>query len=403
MKPWKAFRSSILRWCSAAILAFGVLCVAPAPASAEVGISFGVFYDSLAPYGEWLYVGNYGRVWRPRVSVVGVDFRPYVTGGHWVYTDYGWSFESDYDWGWAPFHYGRWLPDPRFGWVWIPDTVWAPAWVDWRYGDGYIGWAPLAPAGGPIVIDNYYSAWCFVPTRHFLSRDFYHHAEPFDRIHVHFGATVPIHNQVTYGPAKWYVGPPAGQVAAAVGQPVRPVAIVPPRPGAVQPVHAGVPTVVSAPVGRTTGTPVTTPNVARLPAPVWSAGHPVTSPAPVPGTSTQAAPSPQFPRPQPGWGAHPAPSQIAPAPQPRPTFVQPVPTARAASPMPVTGRAAAAPQAPSFHEPSATFRPPTSYGTHAPVAMIAPRAAPSPVAPGPAQHAATPNARGTPIARAQVR
>jgi hypothetical protein len=374
MKPWKAFRSSILRLCCAAILAFGTLCVAPAPASAEVGISLGVFYDSLTPYGDWLYVGPYGRVWRPRVSVVGIDFRPYVSGGHWVYTDYGWSFESDYEWGWAPFHYGRWLSDSEFGWVWVPDTVWAPAWVDWRYGDGYIGWAPLAPLGARIVVDNYYPAWCFVPTRHFLARDFYHHAVPLDRIDVHFGATVPIHNEVAYGGARWYAGPPAGQVAAAVGQPIHPVALVPPKPGAVQPVRASAPTVVSAPVGRTVVTP----------APNWSAGRAVNLPAPVAGTSTQAPPSAQVPRLQTGWGAQPAPSHVSPPaglPTPQsaaPQFHSNAPSARFIAPAP---------------QPRSTFVQPAPY------AMVAPRAAPATVALGPGRPVATPSARGTPFAR----
>ncbi|HEX4138962.1 MAG TPA: DUF6600 domain-containing protein, partial [Candidatus Methylacidiphilales bacterium] len=29
--------------------------------------------------------------------------------------------------------------------VWVPGYTWAPAWVSWRYGDGYVGWAPLPP------------------------------------------------------------------------------------------------------------------------------------------------------------------------------------------------------------------------------------------------------------------
>jgi hypothetical protein len=35
--------------------------------------------------------------------------------------------------------------DPVHTWVWIPGIEWAPAWVSWRVGGGYIGWAPLAP------------------------------------------------------------------------------------------------------------------------------------------------------------------------------------------------------------------------------------------------------------------
>ncbi|MFY0581164.1 DUF6600 domain-containing protein [Cystobacter fuscus] len=100
------------------------------------------FIDELAPYGQWLALPNVGLVWKPSPSVVGPDFVPYATGGQWVYSDEGWTFVSQWDWGWAPFHYGRWFLSSDDGWVWVPDTDWAPAWVDWRSGDGYIGWAP---------------------------------------------------------------------------------------------------------------------------------------------------------------------------------------------------------------------------------------------------------------------
>lgn len=105
------------------------------------------FRSTLDPYGTWTDDPNYGTVWVPSSSVVGPDFTPYVSAGHWVYdTDYVWV--SDYDWGWAPFHYGRWVYGPGFGWEWVPGRAYAGAWVSWRYGVGdwaYVGWAPLAP------------------------------------------------------------------------------------------------------------------------------------------------------------------------------------------------------------------------------------------------------------------
>jgi len=48
-------------------------------------------------------------------------------------------------WGWATYHYGRWVNLDGTGWCWVPGYTWAPAWVSWRYGDGYCGWAPLPP------------------------------------------------------------------------------------------------------------------------------------------------------------------------------------------------------------------------------------------------------------------
>ncbi|MGH7269951.1 MAG: DUF6600 domain-containing protein, partial [Polyangiaceae bacterium] len=118
------------------------------------------FDSALDPYGSWADDPTYGRVWVPSASVVGSDFTPYVSAGHWDYdedgSDYAWV--SDYDWGWAPFHYGRWAYAAGPGWEWIPGRVYAGAWVSWRYGEGawgYVGWAPLPPTwcwrGGAAV------------------------------------------------------------------------------------------------------------------------------------------------------------------------------------------------------------------------------------------------------------
>jgi hypothetical protein len=105
------------------------------------------FRSALDPYGSWNEDPNYGTVWVPSSDVVGQDFTPYVSAGHWVY-DHDYAWVSDYDWGWAPFHYGRWVYAQGPGWEWIPGRSYAGAWVSWRtgYDDwAYVGWAPLAP------------------------------------------------------------------------------------------------------------------------------------------------------------------------------------------------------------------------------------------------------------------
>ena len=89
------------------------------------------FYDSLAPYGNWVQTGD-GWGWQPMVASVDAGWLPYCNRGQWALTDDGWYWASDYSWGWAPFHYGRWSHDGRIGWVWVPGNVWAPAWVAWR-------------------------------------------------------------------------------------------------------------------------------------------------------------------------------------------------------------------------------------------------------------------------------
>jgi hypothetical protein len=103
------------------------------------------FYSQLDPYGMWVSYQPYGYVWIP--GNVGYTWRPY-TRGHWVWSDYGWTWVSLERWGWIAFHYGRWGWDRQLGWFWVPDVVWGPAWVAWRWGDAHIGWAPLPPGPG---------------------------------------------------------------------------------------------------------------------------------------------------------------------------------------------------------------------------------------------------------------
>jgi len=117
--------------------------ITPQEASAQqVSVSFQLFYDELSPYGMWVDYPNYGYVWIPNGDP---GFSPYATAGHWVFTDDGWTWVSDYPWGWATFHYGRWDYDNVYGWLWVPDDEWGPAWVSWRRSPGYYGWAPLRP------------------------------------------------------------------------------------------------------------------------------------------------------------------------------------------------------------------------------------------------------------------
>ena len=117
----------------------------PQPVEQPAEVTVNSFYDTLAPYGSWVDVDGYGRCWRPSVVVYNSGWQPYCDHGHWVYTDCGWYWSSDYSWGWAPFHYGRWFQHSRWGWCWTPDTVWGPSWVTWRYSNEYCGWAPLPP------------------------------------------------------------------------------------------------------------------------------------------------------------------------------------------------------------------------------------------------------------------
>ncbi len=137
--------------------------------SVSVSVNFNTFQQELSPYGRWMNNPRFGQVWLCNDE----GFKPYYTNGHWEYTNYGWSWESDYDWGWAPFHYGRWEQDPYYGWMWIPGYEWASAWVSWSSYDDYYGWAPL---GYGININVSfgsvpYDRWNFIPRRYISDRN----------------------------------------------------------------------------------------------------------------------------------------------------------------------------------------------------------------------------------------
>jgi hypothetical protein len=166
------------------ILLFAVAALAGFTASAharDLRVSFSGrystdYYDDLEPYGTWVSI-SYGWAWCP--LDVSASWRPY-TVGRWAYTDWGWMWVSADPWGSTPYHYGRWVYDDFYGWLWIPGDVWAPAWVSWRYGGDWIGWAPLPPDfGWQVSVGFRYSsydydrripsyAWCFSSGSGFL-------------------------------------------------------------------------------------------------------------------------------------------------------------------------------------------------------------------------------------------
>ncbi len=146
----------------------------PTPAAAQASEDF---IYALEPYGRWIRHARFGEVWVPADLPRG--WRPYEYG-HWVYTDeWGWFWVSDpeeEDWGWVTFHYGRWAHERRIGWFWVPGDEWAPAWVDWRYGDGTVGWAPLPPDPYIAVYEADPLFWAFVAVRYLTQPRWRHYA-----------------------------------------------------------------------------------------------------------------------------------------------------------------------------------------------------------------------------------
>ena len=186
----------------------------------EDDVSMETFYEELAPYGAWIEDPQYGRVWRPDVDQD--EFRPYYTHGHWEMTKYGNTWVSDYDWGWAPFHYGRWHHHSRRGWVWIPGRKWAPAWVSWRSGSGHYGWAPLGPGMNVNInmgrIPNFW--WVFVPQRNIHYRSYPHY--DWRRNTNVYQNTMIINNVYVnnFNKNKYYTGPRAEEIRRVSRQPV---------------------------------------------------------------------------------------------------------------------------------------------------------------------------------------
>ena len=192
-------------------------------------VSFQVFYDQLSPYGQWVDYPNYGYAWIPDA---GPDFVPYSTRGNWVMTEYGWTWYSSYQWGWAPFHYGRWGYDNYYGWFWVPGGEWGPAWVDWRCSEGYFGWAPMEP-GVTINFsfgmgqDGNYNHWIFMSDRYIGSSDMNrYYVSSRDHERIFRNSRIITNTYVDHRNHSTYVsGPSRRDVQRITGEKIKPVAI----------------------------------------------------------------------------------------------------------------------------------------------------------------------------------
>lgn len=101
--------------------------------------------SDLDEYGTWRDTPDYGPVWVP--TSVAPDWAPY-SYGNWIWENpWGWTWVDAYPWGFAPFHYGRWVSWGGY-WGWAPGPYWvrpwyAPALVAWWGGPGWglgFGW-----------------------------------------------------------------------------------------------------------------------------------------------------------------------------------------------------------------------------------------------------------------------
>ncbi|MBN8419060.1 MAG: hypothetical protein J0L73_09110 [Verrucomicrobia bacterium] len=201
--------------------------VAPQPMALP---DYSLFYEGLSPYGRWFEVNGYGYCWRPTITVAG--WRPYVDGC-WVWSSLGWAWQSNEPFGWATYHYGRWVNLARYGWIWVPGSDWAPAWVAWRQSRDCVGWAPLPPETGVFSgvyrdCDSRYglgpSSYTFINTTQFVSPTYIHIYAPVTRQTTIFQNSVNV-TQIVPSHSRGHAfvhqgGPPRSQMEQACGRPV---------------------------------------------------------------------------------------------------------------------------------------------------------------------------------------
>jgi hypothetical protein len=369
--------------------------------------------EDLERYGRWDRHPEYGAIWQPDV---GGDWAPY-RDGRWAWVSpWGWTWVDAAPWGFAPFHYGRWVPW-HGGWGWVPGAyvarpVFAPALVAWIGGGSWglslqiggpnVGWVPLAPRepyaphyrASPRYVERinvpppyrWQRPPGHVPTEPVMygnqgvpnavtvvPRDVLERRQPVGRavVDLRGGAARPRTPQ----PVTAVAPPPAPPRGPAVGvppgqtRPALPAHAGPSREGRIEEVpRRGEPAREVIDLRRTTTpperAPVRSPPPLPQPAPVMKVPQPapvmkVPQPAPV-----MKVPPPQLPAARPPAPAAPSPRH-EPAQSPR---HEPAPGARHEAPTPAARPA-----------PRPAVVPPTPVPVPAPVAAPA-RPAPPPVA-----------------------
>ena len=217
----------MVRWLKTGLLVMALVFVTSGSSPARAtDVSFDFYYSNLSPHGSWMASAEYGEVWQP--DVYDDDWNPYYDG-HWVYTDVGWTWVSDYSWGSIPYHYGTWVLDADFGWVWVPGYVWAPSWVVFRTGPDYIGWAPVAPefsVGFSIGYSRPYAgSFVFVSSHDFLAPRLRRCIIPRDRTTLIINRTRIVNSLVVENNIVVNRGPDPRLIERVSGRGLRPVRI----------------------------------------------------------------------------------------------------------------------------------------------------------------------------------
>ena len=125
-----------------------------------------------------------------------------------------------------------WLNNPRYGWVWRPGNIWAPAWVAWRNTSEHAGWAPLPPGaplnlGGrsPAAFGLTASSFVFVRFEYFLKPHVESFAESPNDAAVLFRSSTAANNYTVSGGKIFNLGVTTSQISSAIHRPVRQFAL----------------------------------------------------------------------------------------------------------------------------------------------------------------------------------
>lgn len=397
-----------------AFTAVGVVLPYPGAVTSALAQEAVDFRTALEPFGMWQNDPRWGAVWvpfnKPRA------WRPY-TIGHWVYTEeWGWywiSEDDEQDWGWVTFHYGRWVVLRGVGWAWVPGDEWAPAWVNWRASNAYVGWAPLPPDDIYEDYDDQYDYWTFLPPRYLAQprvRQFYltRGRDQILRSTVMANRTMPLAGGRGHFAVNPGVSP--GRIAAASGAPLATFTVRPRVLAGTQ----GVANAVSVPredLGRRGAPAAQRGRQASGPAAVSVNAISVQrSSAAIQPAASQAAlqPLPKGERgrlgsnpPRAAQGGTPAPAAVPASPSPPAPAAVPPPGAppnvsQPASPRPPTPPPGVAPPRPGEPPQGQPSRPITSQPP--PPAALSP-AAPPPPRPAAPPQAAPPVRQEPPVAR----
>jgi hypothetical protein len=355
--------------------------------------------QDLDQYGHWSTLPDVGPVWTP--AAVPADWAPY-RDGHWAFVSpWGWTWIDDAPWGFAPFHYGRWLHTDR-GWGWCPGVVvearpiYAPALVAFVGGAGWsislhigdatpaVGWVPLGPAE---VFHPYYQT---SPT--YVRNVNVTNIKNINNVNItnvtnNVTVTKYVNQQAaTVVPTAAFThAMPTHQAALAVSPQQMAQAPTTPTMTQLQPTPAA-----RAGMAQPTSGGVAPAPVAMPPHPAGGQPHPVAGQPPTqqPVTPQSQAPHPAAPEPQ---GVHPA----APATASGPAVPHPAETATPAHPQaqptaePQQGVHPTAPNAapgPAINHPTETAAPahPQAQPTAEPQQVAHPTAPAAVPAPGPA-------------------